>query len=52
MSILRVGWMVGLIILVQVWDGLSTKLGLEMKVSEQNSAMSILINNLMVISSK
>jgi len=52
MSNLRVGWMVGLIILVQVGDGLSTKLGLEMKVSEQNSAMSILINNLMVISSK
>jgi len=52
MSNLRVGWMVGLIILVQVGDGLSTKLGLEMKVSEQNSGMSILINNLMVISSK
>lgn len=45
MSNFRAGLMVVLIVLVQVGDGLSTKLGLAMKASEQNSAMSSYINN-------
>lgn len=45
MSNVRAGLMVGLIVLVQVGDALSTKLGLEMKASEQNSAMSSFISN-------
>ena len=45
MSNLRAIVMVVLIVLVQVGDALSTKLGLAMKASEQNSAMSSFINN-------